>query len=139
MKAQEIYRRLYSMGSTTKSVTTKKCLLILILISAFGTLELVSLSEKFQERSWPFSLCLSLFQSHFLDNLMQDKYLPIENDDLAVDGSKKFHTQFSIVNTGCLTFPPLSSQWEIFFVSINSSPYPSFFALLPLRSPPLFS
>lgn len=139
MEAKEFSRRLSRFGSTIKSYTTKKCLLVLILIFAVGTLELVSLSEKFQQRSWQFSSCLSHFQSHFLDNLTQDKYLPSENDDLAVDDSKKFHTQFSIVNPGFLTSPPLNSQLEIFFVSINSLPYPSFFALLPLRSPPFFS
>lgn len=137
MKAQAINRELPSFPNPLKSDAIKKCLLVLILTAAVGTLEVVSLSGKFQQRSWPFSLCSSFFHSKFFDNLIQDKYLP-ENDDLAVDDSKKFHTHSSIVNTVFLT-SPLNSQWEIFFVSINSLPHPSFFAILPLRSPPLFS
>ena len=139
VNARETNKTTYSVAGTMKSNIVQTCLLVLILTATAGTLKLVFFSDRFEPKSSPFGSYSALFQSHFLDIFIQNEFLALENNDLAVNGAKKSHAQPSIVETGFLTSPTPNSRWKIFFLSIDSSPYPPFFALLPLRSPPLFS
>jgi hypothetical protein len=118
---------------------------VLVLVAAIGTLGLISSSYKVPQQSWPLNCDSSVFHSHFFNNLVAQKSILADEDDTIdkdyfnVEGFKKFFNLLSIVNPGFLTSPNLNLAREVIFDSINSSPYTSFFALLPLRSPPFFS
>ncbi len=123
-----------------------KYLCVLIVIAVIGTLGLTSLPQKVPHKSWILTLTPSVLHSHFLNNLIQQNYtipskddLDTDKDDFTVEGLKKFFGFFSIANLKFLTSSALNPNWES-LNSIDSSPYNiTFFASLPLRSPPLFS
>lgn len=123
----------------------KRCLLVLVLVAAMGTLGLISSSDKVPQQSWPLNSDSSVFHPHFFINLVAQKSILADEDDTIdkynfnIEGYKKLFNLFSIANPRFLISPNLNLTWETICDSINSSPYTSFFALLPLRSPPLFS
>ncbi len=135
----EVIRNPISFSISNKFRVKKNCIIALFLIASIGTGKVISSYWEFQDISFPFSLCSSLSHSNSLNILIQDKYLSIENDDLLADAPKKFNSQISTFNPGILNPHPVGPQYVNLFDRINSSPYPSFFASLPLRSPPVFS
>ena len=142
MRAKNIMQILSRLSGVTGSDTVKRWLCVLIAIAIIGALGPISSSQEVQQKSWLFTSNSFIFHSHFLDNLIQEEYVLLDNendeDDFTVEGSQIFRELFSIANIKFLT-SPLNSHWEIFFDAIKSSPYISFFASPPLRSPPLFS
>jgi len=139
LRGMEITRKSINFGISDKFCAGKNCLIALVLIASIGTVELISSYWEFQDTSCEVSSCPSFSKLNSLDILIQDKYLPTENDDLFADAPQKFNSEVSTFNLGILTSHPPTSQYETLFDRISSSPYLSLFASLPLRSPPVFS
>ena len=145
MNGKDIIEKFCSFCGVSRPGVVKRCLLVLMLVVGIGTLGLISSSEKVQQGSLRFDARSSIFYSHFVNNLIKQDYILYEEDDtndrdnFNIEGYKKLFNLFSIANPKFLISPNLNLTWETICDSINSSPYTSFFALLPLRSPPLFS
>lgn len=118
------------------SDTLRKYLSVLTLIALTGTLGLIpSLHEL--ENPW---LTNSGFtsQQHYPDSLTQVKYLPSNEDELTVEGSKSLLKLVSIEGFQH-SISPANAYWESLIDGEKSSPYALLFGSLPLRSPPYFS
>ena len=137
----QIFSRL---TKATKTDIVKKYLRVLTIIAVVGTLGLMSLPQRSQQKSWISASNLSIFQSRFINNLIKQEFLlPDEDntniDDFSVESFKKFHKWFSIANFKLVANSFSNPHLEIFFDAVKFSPYILFFASIPLRSPPLFS
>lgn len=118
--------------------TVKGLIYSLILITLTGSLGLNPLPQKDRE-SYLFSLKPLILGSRFLNGLVeQDCLTPDDgyntNDDdtkTTLESLKDLSRLLSIAGVGLLT------SWELLFDTVDSSPYFSFFASAPLRSPPL--
>jgi hypothetical protein len=110
-------------------------ILILIVIVVTGASRLISLSEKLQHESLIFTSSSYVFNLPFLDDFTQQKYLL--PDGPTIEDFKNLLTLFLTVSTGFLT-TTLNLRWGISLDVRKPSPS-SFFASLPLRSPPVLS
>jgi len=119
--------------------TVKGFIYVLILIALIGSSGLTFLPQKDQE-SYLLSLNPLILGSHFLNNLIEQSCLIPDEDGYntsdddtktTLESLKKFARLLSIGSIGLLT------SWELLFDTADSSPYISFFASAPLRSPPL--
>ncbi len=143
------YRRLIG---EIKSNAAKRVLYVLTIIPVVGTLGLTSLPQiSQQEPDWISALSGPIFRLYFINNVSQESYLSPDKgnsdidednsniDDFRVESFKRFQGQFWIAHPRLLTNHFINKHWEIFIDTGRYSPYISFFASLPLRSPPLFS
>jgi hypothetical protein len=119
--------------------TAKRYLYVLTLIAALGSLSLLSFSQDVQQR---FTSNLSIFHPHSSDNLIQDRYVLLDdgpdNDLYSFTGYRAFLSLFLIAGVS-FVISSVNSYRETFVDTRKSSPYSLSFAFLPLRSPPLFS
>ena len=144
MRVKDIMQIFSRLTEATKTDTVKKYLSVLTIITVVGTLGLTSLPQRSQQKSWISASNASIFQLHFINNLIKQEYLlPDEDntniDDFSVESFKKFHKWFSIANFKLVVNSFIYPHLEIFFDAGKFSPYISLFASIPLRSPPLFS
>lgn len=144
MRVKDIMQIFSRLTEATRTDTVKKYLSVLTIIIVVGTLGLISLPQRSQQKSWISASNASTFQSHFINNLIKQEYLlPDEDntniDDFSEESFKKFHKWFTITNFELVANTFINPHLEIFFDAGKFSPYISFFASIPLRSPPLFS
>jgi hypothetical protein len=119
----------------TQLDTVKRYLCVLILFALVGAFGSV-FYHKGQEKSWPFTSSSFIHRLHLLHGLIQRKYV-LKQDSTVKDFLESFK-QFSARNLELLACP-LNSHLSVFFDGVKHSSYIAFFALFPLRSPPLFS
>jgi hypothetical protein len=143
MKAIDIMHIFSSLSGVTGLDTVKKWLCVLIVIAGIGTLGPISLPQEVQQKSWLLTSSPLIFHPYLLDNLVQEKgiildedHFTLDGDDCAIQRSQIFLELSPIANVKLLTSPLINLHWVTFFDTIKSSPYVSFFASLPLRSPP---
>ena len=126
--------------------TVKKylCILIMIIIG-LGILGLIPSFQGLRQKPWSFNSNLFIFHPHPLGNLDKQNYALLDEDDFGVDkddltlGSSNIPFElFPLVHVKLLISPFINSRMGIFFDEVKSSTYNSIFALLPLRSPPIF-
>jgi hypothetical protein len=128
----------YRFSGTSKSDTLKSYICLLTAILVISTLGSTPISTKVKHK---FSLSASssfIFRPHALDNLNKEKYALLDKDDFTIENCQVFHKAFSLDSSKLLIYP-LGSHCGFFLDIGKSSVYISFFASLPLRSPPLFS
>ena len=112
-------------------------LFILILIISIGSLRLIRVFERTQHESHLFTSSPCVYHLSFFDNLIQQNYL--FSDEPNIEDFKNLLTLFLTVGAGFLTTTlNLRRGWEISLGMRKSYPS-SFFASLPLRSPPVLS
>ena len=136
-------QKLSCLSSIIISDIVKKCLnvlIILIIFSVIGAfLEPSSLFEEIYQKSKLFAKSTLNPES---SDLIHEKYAPFIDNFAIVSSrlqtSKILRESFSTVNFKSLN-PIVNSTWETLSYTRKPSPYISVFALLPLRSPPLFS
>jgi hypothetical protein len=142
MKAQHIMQIFSRNSGVIGSDTVNKCFYILIVISVLGTLGLISVSKKAQQKSWLFTSSIPRSPSLNINNSITHGYLlldNVENDDPIVEHLKLFSKLFAVAIGLFLIASFINSHWKFLFDEIKCFLNISFFSPLSLRSPPLFS
>ncbi len=145
MSAKDIVKISSNSCGISLSQNVKNCLFVIVLVAAIGSFGLISTSYKTQQNPCSLKSHSSVFHFHFLNNLSNQNYIVNDEDDTTdsdnfnAESYKRLFNLLSVTTPGFLTSLNLNLTREALFDPIDSSPYTSFFALLPLRSPPLFS
>jgi hypothetical protein len=122
-----------------KADATKRHLIFLILVTAFGASGFYSLSGLASNNSWD-STCSSTILNHrFFDTVIQQMYLIPDNEDSFGLDSKDSPEQGSMFVPDSLNYSILNSGSETLLDSINFFHYDLTYGYYPLRSPPIFS
>ena len=119
--------------------STKKFLIFLILVTAFGTLGFYSPSASASDPSWRFACSSTILNHHFFDTVVQQMYLIPENEDSSGLDSKNSPDQGSMLVPDSLNYPILNSGSVTLLDSINSFHYVLNYGYSQLRSPPVLS
>src|SRR5574341_1612826 len=131
MRIKDIMQIFLRLTKATKTDTVKEYLSVLIIIAVVGTLGLISLPQRSQQKSGASASNASIFQSHFINNLIKQEYLlPDEDntnlDDFSIEGFKKFYKWFTITNFKLVTNTFINPHLGIFSDAGKFSPYISF-------------
>jgi hypothetical protein len=119
--------------------STKKFLIFLILVTAFGTLGFYSPSASASDNSWSFACSSTILNRPFIDTLVQQMYLIPDNEDSYGLDSKDSPDQGSELVLDSLNYLVLSSGSQTLLDSINSFHFVLSYGYSQLRSPPMFS
>jgi hypothetical protein len=119
--------------------STKRYLIFLILVTAFGTLGFYSPSAFASDPSWDVTCSSTILNHHFFDTVVQQMYLIPENEDSYGLDSKESPDQGSMLAPDSLNYSILNSGSETLLDSINSFHYVLIYGYSPVRSPPIFS